>query len=443
MDVQGINETNNQKTEGESIGHSILSPSAFPLPASPSSLFLPKLILPMQLVEVNSPALAKQFIQVAVELYKNDPNWIRPLDKDINDVFDKNKNKAFRFGEATRWILQDADGKLIGRIAAFINKKYKNKGDDVLPGGCGFFECINSQAAADMLFDVARHWLLQRGMEAMDGPINFGERDRWWGLISEGFAPPLYGMNYNHPYYQQLFETYGFKPFFHQVCFSLKVKDRLQEKFYTRHAECAKDPAFSSAHIRKNQLEKFAADFAVVYNKAWAGHGGMKELSKEQVLIMFKKMKPVMDERICWFAYYNNEPVAMWINLPDLNQWFKYLNGQFGLLQKLQFLWIKATKKCPKFTGLVFGIVPEFQGKGVDSYIIIEGCKAIQGVHIVNGEYRLGKLIYEDYEMQWIGDFNPKMINIAESLGTYRSRLLITWRYLFDRTKEFKRHPIV
>jgi len=75
--------------------------------------------------------------------------------------------------------------------------------------------------------------------------------------------------------------------------------------------------------------------------------------------------------------------------------------------------------------------VPEFQGKGADAYMIVEGAKIIQGPQ------------YDDYEMQWIGDWNPKMINIAESLGTYPSRKLTTYRYLFDRTKEFKRHPMV
>jgi len=64
--------------------------------------------------------------------------------------------------------------------------------------------------------------------------------------------------------------------------------------------------------------------------------------------------------------------------------------------------------------------------------MIMEGAKIIQGQHL-----------YDDFEMQWIGEFNPKMINVAESLGTYRSRLLTTYRYLFDRTKEFKRHPIL
>ncbi|MBL7746455.1 MAG: hypothetical protein JNM19_03460, partial [Chitinophagaceae bacterium] len=184
----------------------------------------------MQLIEVTSPQLSKEFIRVNVEINKKDPNYIRPLEKDINEVFDPQKNKAFRFGEAIRWILKDAKGNLVGRIAAFTNKKYKNKGDDGPVGGIGFFDCINDQAAADMLFDVAKHWLLQKGMEAMDGPINFGERDRWWGLLVKGFEPPVYCLNYNQPYYQQLFETYGFKNYFNQICFGMKANVRLQEK---------------------------------------------------------------------------------------------------------------------------------------------------------------------------------------------------------------------
>jgi hypothetical protein len=393
----------------------------------------------MHLIEVTDKQTARDFIKVNVEINKNDPNYIRPLNKDIHEVFDSKKNKTFRHGEMIRWILKDEnarlpDGqeKLIGRVAAFTNKKYKNKGDDVPVGGIGFFDCINDQQAGDMLFDVAKHWLIQKGMQAMDGPINFGERDRWWGLMVKGFEPPLYCLNYNPPYYKDLFEHYGFKNFYNQICFASKVRQTLQPKFFERHAICAGDPNFSARHIMKNQLEKFAKDFAVVYNKAWAGHGGLKELSEKVVIKMFKSMKPVMDEKINWFVYYKDEPIAIWINLPDLNQWFKYLNGKFDLFHKLKFLWIKRTKKCSKFTGLVFGVVPEFQGKGVDAYMIVEGAKIIQD----------GSL-YEDYEMQWIGEFNPKMINVAESIDTYRSRILTTYRYLFDRTKEFKRHPIL
>lgn len=386
----------------------------------------------MHLVEVNDKKTVREFILVNADLNKKNPAYIRPLDKDINDVFDSGKNKTFRFGSVKRWLLKNKEGSTVGRIAAFTNKKYKNKEDDVPVGGIGFFDCINDQQAADKLFDVAKHWLLQQGMQAMDGPINFGERDRWWGLVVEGFQSPLYCMNYNPPYYQNLFETYGFRLFYNQICLGMNPKQKLNDKIVARHSLFEKDPDFKVANIDKGNLTKFAGDFATVYNAAWAGHGGLKELKKDQVLMMFKKMKPVMDEKIIWFAYHKENPIAIFVNLPDLNQWFKYLNGKFDLVHKLKFLWYKKIKPCNKFTGIVFGIVPEFQGKGIDSFIVGEAYKTVL------------KINYTDYEMQWIGDFNPKMLNVGLGVGNVsQSRRLTTYRYLFDRTKEFKRHPIL
>ena len=387
----------------------------------------------MQLTEVTNAALAKEFIQVNVELNKANPAYIRPIDKEIDEVFDPERNKAYRHGEVARWVLKDKDGALIGRIAAFVNKRYKNKGDDVPIGGMGFFDCINNQEAADMLLDVARHWLGQRGMEAMDGPINFGERDKWWGLLVEGFVEPLWSMNFNPPYYKELLENYGFQPFFHQLCFGLDPQKKLSDKLLQRHAALAADPAYSAEMIKKKNLEKYALDFLRIYNESFAGHGGGKEMRKEQALGLFKQMKPLIDEKVVWFAYHNGRPIGMFVNIPELNQYYKHFNGKFGLLQKLYFLWLRQRGACRHFTGIVFAEVPDYQAKGVDAYMVGESALVIQP----DG-------FYTKYEMQWIGDFNPKMVNIARTLGeTYVSRKLTTYRYLFDRTKEFKRHPML
>ncbi len=387
----------------------------------------------MLLVPVTDRHLAKKFLEVPLYIYKDDPNYIRPLDKDINDVFNPKKNKAFRFGECTRWLLKDErEDQFIGRIAAFVSKKYKNKGDTQKTGGIGFFECINKQEAADMLFDVAKAWLLQRGMEAMDGPINFGERDRWWGLVVDGFKPPIYLMNYNPPYYVELFEQYGFKNFFNQVCWELPVSLQLKDKFTEMNKKYSALPDYTASHINKNNLQKFANDFCLVYNKAWASHEGNKQLTNEVALKMFKAMKPVMDDRLIWFTYYKEEPIAFWINLPELNQIFRRFNGKFGLWEKLRFLWLKKRGVNNKFTGIVFGISPRFQGKGIDYFMISEAAKVIQN-----------QSDYNQLELQWQGDFNPKILNISKNLGAHQSRMLTTYRYLFDRTKEFNRHPVL
>ncbi|MEP6616655.1 MAG: hypothetical protein ABJA57_08760 [Ginsengibacter sp.] len=372
------------------------------------------------------------FLKVPLYIYQKDPHYIRPLNKDVTDVFDPIKNKTFRWGECARWILADENGQHIGRIAAFVNRKYKNKGDEQRTGGIGFFECTRNQAAADTLFDVAKSWLMKRGMEAMDGPINFGERDRWWGLLVKGFKPPIYLMNYNLPYYHELFETYGFKKFYNQVCWHLDINTTLSDRFIEQHDKHAANPDLTVTRINKNNLKKFAADFSIIYNKAWVKHEGNKEMRYDTALKMLKSMKPIIDEDLMWFTYSNGNPIAMWINLPEMNQIVQHLNGSFNLFARLKYLWLKKKGVCNKFTGIVFGVVPEFQGKGIDYYMIVEGANVIKK-----------KNQYTELELQWQGDFNPKMLNISKNLGATESRLLTTYRYLFDRSIEFKRHPFL
>src|SRR5665213_2673423 len=386
----------------------------------------------MQLLQVLDTTSAKEFLKVPLIIYKGDPNFIQPLDKDIEDVFNPKKNKAFRFGECTRWILKDENENLIGRVAAFVHKKYKNKGDEQKTGGIGFFECVDNQEAADILFDVSKHWLMERGMEAMDGPINFGERDRWWGLVVEGFKPPIYLMNYNPPYYKSIFENYGFKNFFNQICWHMSVDTQLNHKFLEQAEKYNVLPDFSVVHIKKKNLRKFADDFCAVYNKAWAGHEGNKQMTKAVAFKMFQQMKPVIDEKLIWFVYKDEIPIAFWVNLPELNQIFKYFHGKFGLVEKSRLLWLRKKGLNDKFTGIVFGVIPEYHGKGIDYYMIFEGAKVIQNT-----------TQYKELELQWQGDFNPKMLNISKHIGGKQSRLLTTYRYLFDRTKEFKRHPLL
>jgi hypothetical protein len=387
----------------------------------------------MRVIEVNNAATARDFIEVNVLVNKGNEQYIRPLDNEVNDVFDEKKNKQFRYGEAKRWILKAENGDLIGRIAAFTTTRYINNGTTFPTGGVGFFDAINNQEAANLLFDTAAAWLKSKGMEAMDGPINFGDRDKWWGLMVEGFEKaPIYGMPYNPPYYEALFEAYGFSNYYNQYYYAMVVDDPLPPKFAERHAKFKSKPDYTARHINKKNLDKHAAEFATVYNAAWAQHGEAKEISTEQVITLFHKMKAVMDERLIWFAYYKEEPIAMWINLPDLNQYFKHFNGKLGLLQKLQLLWMKKRGTCRVITGVAFGVVPKYQALGIDSFMIKEGGLLLQG-----------KGWYDNYEMGWAGDWNPKMVNIYKHLGGVQSRRMITYRYMFNAEIPFERHPVM
>ena len=387
----------------------------------------------MHLIEVTNAATAQEFIQFQVDLYRQDPNYIRPLDKDIEDVFDPKKNKLLRKGVCKRWILKNDHGKTIGRVAAFVNEQTAKKYDQPT-GGMGFFDCINNQDAANMLFDACKTWLQEQGMEAMDGPINFGDRDRWWGLLVEEFSPASYATNYNYPYYRQLFENYGFQVYFNQYTYIRQVVGGVPAKYEARADAILKDPDYSFRHMVKSNMEKYAEDFRVVYNKAWAKHQGIKEMSQAQAQVIMKKLKPIMDEKIIWFAYYKEEPVGFFVCIPELNQLFKHVNGKLDLIGKLKLLYYKWRGEVTRATGIVFGIAPDHQRKGVEAAMILAAAR---------GYFHKGSIAYKEMIMNWIGDFNPKMMRVCEQIGARIFKTHVTYRKLFDETKEFKRAPII
>ena len=388
----------------------------------------------MKIVEVKDPKAIREFLMLPVRLFQHEKNWIRPLDKDIEDVFDPAKNKFFRHGKAIRWILQDDQDDTIGRVAAFVNNRTKNKGNDQPTGGMGFFECINDQKAANILFDSCKKWLIEEGMEAMDGPINFGNRDKWWGLLVEGYEiEPNYGCQYNFPYYQTLFESYGFKTYFKQFTYGRKTRDPLSPSLAAKAERIAQDPKYSFRHMRLKDVDKYTEDFRIIYNQAWAGHDGVAKMSSLQAKTLIKQIKPIIDEKIMWYGYYNDEPIAFFIMLPEVNQIFKHVNGKLDWLGKIKFIYHKWRKSCNKMFGLVFGIVPVHQGKGVEGALIMAARQMVQD------DYHR----YEDFEMNWIGDFNPRMLHVAEQVGGYIAKTHITYRKLFDETKPFKRAPII
>ncbi|HYI78463.1 MAG TPA: hypothetical protein VEW65_12650 [Chryseolinea sp.] len=388
----------------------------------------------MTIQKVNTSLQAKEFLKLPVRLYKNERNWIRPLDKDIESVFDKEKNKTFRHGECVRWILLNEKGETIGRVAAFINKKTVSKGNDQPTGGMGFFECINDKQAAFMLFDQCKAWLQSKGIEAMDGPINFGTRDRWWGLLIEGFdREPNYQCNYNFSYYKDFFESYGFKVYFNQLTFGRTVQGPLAPRLAEKAAIAAKDPDYNFRFISKAELPRLAEYIHKVYNKAWASRNENPDLNLQQAQLLVKQMKPILDPRLIYFGFYKDEPVSFFLSLPEMNQIFKYVNGKLDWLGKLKFVWHTLMKTNRKAFGILFGVVPEHQGKGLDGAMVIKARDVLQYQHNR----------YDEYEINWIGDFNPTMINVVKQVGAVECKKHATYRKLFDETKPFKRAPIV
>ena len=386
----------------------------------------------MQAVLVDDITTRNQFHKIPEIIYASDSNYIPHLRQDIDKIFDPKKNKLLKNGKAKQWIFKNSENQLVGRVAAFINPKtaYSEKQPT---GGIGFFESINDQKTANFIFNTAKDWLMSEGMEAMDGPINLGERNQFWGLLTKNFEDPSsYGMNYNPEYYQQLWKNFGFKTYFNQYLYKRLVLLPVQEVFKRKTENLMADEDVYVTNIVGKPLEKVSEDFRVVYNAAWGGHDHFKPITKEVADKIINALKPVIDRRIMIFAFHNETPIGFFINIPELNEIFKYVNGNLNWLGKLKFLYHKWKQTPQTMVGIVFGVSREWQGKGVEGAMIDWA-----------GDYVTKNTKYKEIVMTWIGDFNPKMLKVCRNLGAERYREMKTYRYLFDRTATFERYPII
>ena len=386
-------------------------------------------------VTLGNRALEREFLDLPKKIYKGNPNWVCPFDDSIKAVFDPKKNKLFADGEAIRWVARNAEGECVGRIAAFYDKAHAYEYEQPT-GGCGFFEAIDDQELANTLFDAARQWLKERGMEAMDGPINFGPRDSWWGLLVEGYEfQPLYGNPYNPPYYKELFENYGFKNYFNQNTYIWRVyDDSVNDVALEKAKRVMATPGYHFEDVRNIDLDEAAENLRIIYNKAWALFTGVKPMDREEAQKLLHMLKPIIDPNIIFFAYFNDEPIGFFVMVPDLNRIIGKFNGKFGIINKLRLMWdLKVRKSCDRVFGLIFGITPEFQGKGIESGMIR---------HILETYIRSDRNHYKTIEFAWIGDFNPVMNRMIERyVCATKHKMHTTYRYLFDREKEFTRCP--
>ncbi|MEI6949087.1 GNAT family N-acetyltransferase [Paraflavisolibacter sp. H34] len=370
----------------------------------------------MSIVEVTTKRQQQDFLALPHTIYKNDPNWICPLEAEISAIFNPQQNSFFSHGTCTRWVLYQ-ENRCIGRIAAFINFK---KAEKESAGGAGFFECIDNQEAANLLFDTARAWLQQQGVQAMDAPVNFGENDKYWGLLVDGFKPPSLGMNYNPPYYIGLFENYGFRKNYDQFTNFLDATTPMPERFTRISDWIMQKPQYSFKHFNRKEFDRFARDFQEIYNDAWIDFDHFTPIDMGSIKDSFRQMEAIMDEKIIWFAYHDNEPIAFVLCLPDVNQLLKHVNGKLDLWGKLKFLWYKKTTTMDRLRIIIMGCKQKFRNHGVESALI----------RCLQNEVLPRKTI-KGVELAWVGDYNEKMMSIHKATGAVKDKVHRTYRIEF------------
>lgn len=371
----------------------------------------------VDVIGVFGKKLERDFMRVPELLYQNDPNWVSPVESDIAGTFDPDVNPYFRHGDARRWVAVDAAGKLVGRIAAFVNFDKMNEGN-LRVGGIGFFESIDDQETAFLLFDTAIAWLVDTySVDAVDGPVNFGENDKYWGLLIVGFTPASYGMNYNPPYYRALFEDYGFKIQYRQFTNYVSLLDPLPERFTKIAERVIRQERYTFKPFRYRDRDGYIRDFVTIYNQAWASFHNFKPMDEAVVRRSLAEMRPVMVEDFIWFAYVDGNPAGLLVGVPDVNDVLRHSGSKLNWWGKVRFIFYKYYKGFSAARVIIMGIVPEYQRHGLESGLVY---------HAFHEGKRRPR--YKHVQLAWVGDFNDKMIAIHKAMGAVEDKQHATMR---------------
>ncbi|TWR31001.1 hypothetical protein FPZ43_00510 [Mucilaginibacter pallidiroseus] len=363
------------------------------------------------IVAVQSKKELASFIDFPHELYKNDPYYVPELFIAQRDLL---TTHPFHKHSSLQTFLAFDGNKIVGRIAAIYNTSHNNF-NNVNDGFFGFFDCINDQETANLLFDTAKNWVKEKGATKLVGPVN-PSTNEVCGLLVKGFdSSPMVMMPYNSQYYIGLLENAGFVKQTDLLAWhwdgqnyndkSLQMLDRLQERL-TRN---------SGITIRKINLKNFKQEADAlrdVYNKAWDKNLGFFPMTNEEFDYTAKDLKMILDPDFAYLAEQDGKIVGFGVAIPDINQILKTIK-KGRLLPTGIFKLLLNKKKITGIRIMLLGVIDGYRKMGIEACLYGSIIK----------EYRHKGLKYA--EASWTLEKNDMVNRAIEAIGgeqykTYR-----------------------
>jgi hypothetical protein len=327
----------------------------------------------IELKEVGSLHDLKQFVSFQYSLYKNNKYWVPPLRSDELHSLRKEINPAFDFCNAKYWIARK-EGKIVGRIAAIINRRYNEKWHQSA-ARFGWLDFIDDEEVSGRLLRQAETWATEQGMSYIHGPLGFTDMDGE-GVLVEGFEEvSTLGALYNFPYYPGHIEHSGYTKDTDWIEFEATMHGEIPEKV-ARMAEIALQR--NHLHILKvrkaKELLPYARKIFYVLNEAYRDLYGFVELSEKQIDMYVKQYFGfIIPEYVPVVLDCNNEVVAFGIAMPSLSKALQRCKGRlfpFGFVHILRSL--KHNRRVDLY---LTAVRPDMQNKGVNAILIHESNK--------------------------------------------------------------------
>jgi len=339
----------------------------------------------LEVIPVATRRERKQFFDLPWDLYRDDPNWVPPLRLVKKELLNYRRHPFYDNAEIQTFVALQ-DGKPCGRVAAIVNHAH-NRQYDEQRGFFGFFESVEDETVAGALFDAAREWLAERGIEAVRGPVN-PSLNYECGLLVEGFdEPPWFMMTYNKPYYGRLIEQYGFRKAQNLFAFwgHVDMLDEISKRLTPLSQSISERFNLVCRPFDIRRFDEEIAAFLNIYNRSLVSTWGFVPMSEGEVKKQAVGMKQMIVPELTSMAEVDGKTIGTMFGLLDFNPRIKEMNGRllpFGFLKLL-----RNRKAITRMRFISANVLPEYQSWGVGLALIARLVPDILEWGIKEGEF--------------------------------------------------------
>ena len=325
----------------------------------------------IEIRKVNSRRELKQFVQLYYDLYRHCPQAVPYLYFDEMATLRHDKNPSFECCEAD-YFLALQDGKVVGRVAAIINRR-ANERWQRRQVRFGWFDFIDDINVSKALLQAVEQWGRERGMTEMAGPLGFIDTDRE-GMLVEGFdeLSTMY-VNYNYPYYPQHIEQMGgFSKDNDYLEYLVTVPEVVPEKFakvseMIRRRYNLRVHKFTRQELLSGGYGRKVFD---LLNQTYKNLYGFSQLSQTQIDKLVDDYIKIADLNLVTAIMDGDEMVGFGITFPSFSRALqKTRDGRLWPFGWWQMLKILKWHKTDTVDLLLIGVLPEYRTKGANALI--------------------------------------------------------------------------
>jgi hypothetical protein len=369
----------------------------------------------VQVIPVKSTSHFAAFVKFPRCIYADDRHWIPPLDLERRLHLDQKKNPFFEHAEGQLYLAMQS-GRPVGRISAHIDRLHLERYGDAT-GHFGFIEAIDQQSVFNSLLLQAEQWLRSRGLKRVQGPFNFSINDES-GLLISGFdSPPAVLMGHARPYYADRLSAAGYAKAKDLIAYHYDLHTPVPRSMVSMLAKIKGSGKLTIRPLSKRNLDRDLAIIVDIFNDAWSANWNFVPMTPAEISNLGHILRFLLHERHVAIAFYENEPAAMIVTLPDFNLMCRDLDGRLLPFGWAKLFWRLKVKSHEAFRVPLLGVRKKFRTSSVGSILALAVIDAVHIFHRSRGTLRC--------ELSWILEDNRPMRRLIEALGaepykTYR-----------------------